>query len=195
MILAGVAVDPGWPLCAGGDPPPDAHGGDRRVSYRASFLADPYQAVHLCQRLRARAVRVNAFTFSSSSVGRLALTLYRLLRDQALDLDGDDQALLDELASVRLVESAPGVYRIDHDASEHDDRVISLALAAQALVERPSGQATVRSAGAMRLPGGPVGRGPTGAKPSGPLPDFVRRMNRRMGVVAQPGHYKAPGER
>ena len=38
--------------------------------------------------------------------------------------------VLDELARVRLVETAPGAYRIDRDASDHDDRVLSLALCA-----------------------------------------------------------------
>ena len=33
-----------------------------------------------------------------------------------------------------LVETAPSSYLIDHDASAHDDRVISLALAAYKLV-------------------------------------------------------------
>ena len=37
-------------------------------------------------------------------------------------------------ANVRLVETAPGSYRIDHDSGQHDDRVISLALAAQRLL-------------------------------------------------------------
>lgn len=122
-------------------------------AYRASLVADPFQAVHLCQRLRSRGVRVREFTFSGASVGRLALTLYRLLRDAALDLDGDDAALLDELCRVRLVETAPGAYRIDHDPAEHDDRVISLALAAHALVE--TGQprpATTSSAAGVRVP-------------------------------------------
>ena len=46
----------------------------------------------------------------------------------------DDPELIDELANVKLVETAPSSYRIDHDASAHDDRVISLALAAYRLV-------------------------------------------------------------
>ena len=42
--------------------------------------------------------------------------------------------LIDELANVKLVETAPSSYRIDHDSSQHDDRVISLALAAHRLI-------------------------------------------------------------
>jgi hypothetical protein len=50
----------------------------------------------------------------------------------------DDQDLVDELVNVRLRETAPGQYRIDHDADKHDDRVISLALVAHRLAERPA---------------------------------------------------------
>ncbi len=78
------------------------------------------------------------FTFSSASVGRLALTLYRLLRDRGLDLPDDDE-LVAELSSVVLRESQPGNYRIDTTGHGHDDRVISLALVAQHLASQSSG--------------------------------------------------------
>jgi hypothetical protein len=42
--------------------------------------------------------------------------------------------------NVRLRETAPGVFRIDHDPDRHDDRVISLALVAHRLAERPTTQ-------------------------------------------------------
>ena len=61
--------------------------------------------------------------------------MLQLLRERALRLP-DDEALLGELASVKLRESSPGVYRIDHDADKHDDRAVALALAAQRLLER-----------------------------------------------------------
>jgi hypothetical protein len=51
-------------------------------------------------------VSVRPFTFSSASVGRLAVTLFNLLRDRRLDLP-DDGALVDELAHVRLRETSP----------------------------------------------------------------------------------------
>jgi phage FluMu gp28-like protein len=78
-------------------------------------------------------VSVVEFNFSQSSVGRLALTLYRLLRDHQLALPPDED-LIDELSNVHLVETSPGSYRIDHDPDKHDDRVISLALAANHLL-------------------------------------------------------------
>jgi len=104
-----------------------------RAYSRAEVVCDPWQAAHLTQNLRNRRVRIQEFPFSSQSVGRLAITLHRLLRDHQVALP-DDPDLIDELANVKLVETAPSSYRIDHDASQHDDRVISLALAAHRLV-------------------------------------------------------------
>ena len=106
--------------------------------YPGRMVFDPWQSVHLMQRLRAHGISVEEFTFSSASVGRLAVTLYRLLRDRLLDLPDDDE-LISELSSVVLRENAPGVYRIDTTGQGHDDRVISLALAAQHLASQGSG--------------------------------------------------------
>jgi len=104
-----------------------------RAYSRATVVVDPWQAQHMIQNLRNRRVRIEEFLFSAQSVGRLAITLYRLLRDHQVALP-DDPDLIDELANVKLVETAPSSYRIDHDSSQHDDRVISLALAAHRLV-------------------------------------------------------------
>ncbi len=100
---------------------------------RATVVCDPWQAAHLMQNLRNRRVRIQEFPFTAQSVGRLAITLHRLLRDHQVALS-DDPDLIDELVNVKLVETAPSSYRIDHDSSQHDDRVISLALAAHRLV-------------------------------------------------------------
>jgi phage FluMu gp28-like protein len=72
-------------------------------------------------------------------VGHLASTLHLLLRDRGLALP-DDPELLDELANVRLRETAPGVLRMDHDPDKHDDRAITLAMAAHDLLNNaPTG--------------------------------------------------------
>jgi hypothetical protein len=105
-------------------------------TYGAQLVFDPFQAAHLAQRLKARRVQVAPFTFSQASVGRLAVTMFGLLRDHCLDLP-NDEALIDELAAVRLRETAPGVVRMDHSASGHDDRVIATAMAASHLLEQP----------------------------------------------------------
>ena len=104
-----------------------------RAYSRAEVVCDPWQAAHLMQNLRNPRVRIQEFPFSAQSVGRLAVTLHRLLRDHQVTLP-DDPDLIDELANVKLVETSPSSYRIDHDSSAHDDRVISLALAAHKLV-------------------------------------------------------------
>ena len=105
--------------------------------FGAEVVLDTWQAVQLAQGLRDEGSRVHEFTFSSQSVGRLAMTLHRLLRDRALALP-DDPELLEELANVRLRETSPGVLRMDHDPDKHDDRAIALALAAHHLLNRPT---------------------------------------------------------
>ncbi len=94
----------------------------------AKVYADPFQAVHLIQRLRARHVRITPHQFTSRSNAELALTLHNLLRERRIVLQ-DDADLRDELANVRLRETSPGVYRIDHVQGRHDDRAIALGLA------------------------------------------------------------------
>ena len=108
------------------------------TEYRANIVFDPWQSAGTLQRLNARGVRCSEFTFSATSVGRIAAVLHRLLRDRLLALP-DDDALLDELRNVRLRETAPGVVRLDHDSDGHDDRAVALAMAAHRIVESPHG--------------------------------------------------------
>jgi hypothetical protein len=82
-------------------------------------------------------VFVDEFVFSQQSVGRLALTLHNLIKEHALAIP-DDAELIEELSNVRLKETAPGVYRLDHDPDKHDDRAVALALAAQWLLQLPA---------------------------------------------------------
>ena len=110
----------------------------------ARIVIDPWQAVGMAQRLRGRGVAVQEFNFTSASVGRLASALHQLLRNRALALP-NDEALLDELANVRLRETTPGVYRLDHDPDQHDDRAIALGLAANQLLSRPIPQPQLRA--------------------------------------------------
>ena len=104
----------------------------------ARIVADPWQAVGMLQRLQRRGVRVEEFSFSSASVGHLAQALLLALRDHRLALP-DDPELLGELARVRLKESAPNVYRLDHDAGDRDDRAVALGLAVLALETQSGG--------------------------------------------------------
>lgn len=101
-----------------------------RIYDRPTIVFDPWNAQGMLERLEGIGARCEVFTFSQTSVGRLALTLYQLLRDRQISLP-NDQELLDELAAVRLVQTTPGVFRMDHNPNRHDDRAIALALAAQ----------------------------------------------------------------
>lgn len=101
----------------------------------AGAILDPWQSAGLSQRLMSRGVLAEEYVFSAQSVGRLASTLLLLVRNHALALP-DDPELIDELANLRLRETSPGVFRLDHDPDKHDDRAIALALVAQRLVGR-----------------------------------------------------------
>jgi hypothetical protein len=163
------------------------------TDYRASIRLDPWQAIGLAQRLRVRGVAVTEWTFSPVSVGRLAMTLHLLMREHRLALP-DDAELLDELATVRLRESTPGVYRLDHDESGHDDRAVALGLAALALTERTEGR------GSVTVPSSaPVVRTMTDARP-GLQPVFAVRaaaenMPRGLRAILVPGSGNDPERR
>ena len=120
---------------------------------RARVRLDPWQGLHLAERLRRAGVSVQEFTFGSASVGRLATTLVELVREHALALP-DDADLLDELRNVRLRESSPGVYRLDHDRNRHDDRAVAVSLAASHLVEKGASPSPARTWSAFREPRG-----------------------------------------
>ena len=117
----------------------------------APVVFDVYQAAQMTQVLQRRGVRTVPFTFSAQSVGKLGLTLYQLLRARRLALP-DDRDLLDELAHVRIRESSPGVYRLDHDRDGHDDRAVALALAAQHLLSSAGSGGRLRYYGPATLP-------------------------------------------
>jgi hypothetical protein len=102
------------------------------------------------------------------------MTLHLLLREHRLALP-DDPGLLEELATVRLRESTPGVYRLDHDASGHDDQAVALGLAALALTERAEGRGSITSAAGRRV----EPRTNTDARPTLPLSQ-VRAAARAM---------------
>ena len=95
--------------------------------HRPKLSFDPHQAAQLSERLRSAGARAEEFPFTTGSVNRLARSLYGALRDRAIVLPDDDE-LLDELASVRLVETGPGLVRLDHNRSGHDDQAVAIAL-------------------------------------------------------------------
>jgi hypothetical protein len=90
---------------------------------------DPAQAWQMMQRLRRRGVLCREHAFTASSNSRRTLLLLQLVREHRLQLP-DDRELVDELMNLRVREMSPGVYRYDHDATKHDDRVTALSLVA-----------------------------------------------------------------
>lgn len=174
------------------------------TTYGAPIRLDPWQAAGLAQRLRARGIRVEEWTFSAVSVGRIAMTLHLLLRERRLDLP-DDPDLLDELSNVRLRETRPGVYRLDHDSGHHDDRAVSLGLAALALTERPDvGTASVsvprgkvrRTLNTRAAATGSLGRQSSGIVARGLAHDRAKGMPRGVrGILGVPGAHDDPRRR
>lgn len=113
-----------------------------REYHRAPVHADPYQAVGLLQRLKARGVRAEQFTFSAQSVGRVANALHLALRNRLLLLPKDEE-LIGELGRVRLRETSPGAVRLEHDSGEHDDQAVAIAIACAVLQGKVGGFATM----------------------------------------------------
>lgn len=148
-------------------------------AYRAPVRIDPWQAIGLAQRLRSRNIDVREWAFTAQSVGRLALNLHLLLREHRLALP-DDPALLDELANVRLRETAPGVFRLDHDSGKHDDRAAALGLAALALTERPDLAGQGRLTNPARRRPDPITRTFKGGRPELPARLALRQDARAM---------------
>jgi phage terminase large subunit-like protein len=118
----------------------------------ATVVFDPHQAIELTQRLARRGARVIKFDFTAASVARLALALYEALRNRTLAIPNDPD-LLDELGSVRLKETSPGIFRLDHDPDKHDDRAVAVAMAAERLLSRPPSRPGTVSVPRGRIPG------------------------------------------
>jgi hypothetical protein len=160
-----------------------------RRYHRARVRLDPWQAVHLAQRLRREGLVVDEFTFSASSVGKLAMSLLQLVRERSLALP-DDAALVDELRNVRVRESSPGVYRLDHDRHRHDDRAIALALAASYLLDRGTVPATARTWSAFTMAPNPP---QTARRRRTPFyTTFAARMAKEYGDAYAPGQTREP---
>ncbi len=144
--------------------------------YRCTIVADPYQAAQLVQRLQGRGVSARTWTFSATSVGRLGSGLHVLLRERLLSIPKDD-ALLDELRRVRLRETSPGVFRLDHATGQHDDQAVAVALAASVLLETANTPARSVSVANMRLPPSIPG----GGMPLGAGRDLAVELSRGFG--------------
>lgn len=122
------------------------------------FVFDPAKGEQMMQHLRADGLRVEEFTFTERSVGQLGSLLFSLISQRLIDLPADE-GLLDELAHVKLVERLSGM-RLDHAYGRHDDRAVSIALAARRLLDAPrSGPGIVVAAAGLEFTGDLLGAG------------------------------------
>ena len=103
--------------------------------FRFRLSADPWQALHVLERLRREGIRAEEVAFSAGLKQRLASTLLQAVNDRALHLYPDDE-LRDELLGLHLVQK-PGGWTFDHSSGSHDDRAIALSLAMVAALDRP----------------------------------------------------------
>jgi hypothetical protein len=106
--------------------------------FGAPVVIDPWQAVLLGQRLQARGVRVTEFPFTGENRRKLFSALLDLVRRGQLRCRPHED-LRRELLSLEVQETATG-WRVDHRTGRHDDYVIAVGLAAQAV----TGEAAVR---------------------------------------------------
>ncbi|MBA7474857.1 hypothetical protein ES707_10219 [subsurface metagenome] len=102
---------------------------------RPLILVDPWQMKGTVQKLKSEGLRIEEFTFSTSNLAKLSNNLYHLIHNGLIKF-WKDQALIDELLSVRSVAKSYGV-RIDHISGGYSDRVITLGMSALKAVELP----------------------------------------------------------
>lgn len=99
--------------------------------FKALVVVDPWQSALMGQRLRARGVRVEEFQFTPSGRQRLFSVLLDLVRTGRLRCR-PHEALRRELLGLEVQETTAG-WRVDHRPGRHDDHVVAVALAAQAV--------------------------------------------------------------
>jgi len=108
--------------------------------YRATVYADPYQAVSMVQRLQSQQIDIETFNFTQQSNNKMAVALHTTIRGHRLAIP-DDPELIDELVNMRLIETAPNLFKLEHDSDKHNDRGSALSLALLQLADRPDGVA------------------------------------------------------
>jgi hypothetical protein len=100
----------------------------------APVVCDPWQAVLLAQRLRARGLSVVEYSFTGDSRRKLFGAVLDLVRTGRLRCRPHDD-LRRELLGLEVAETAAG-WRVDHRVGQHDDHVVAVALAAHAVATR-----------------------------------------------------------
>lgn len=95
---------------------------------RAPVWGDPSQFIQMRQNLARSGIRVKEFKFTPTSVGELGSGLVLALENLQVWLP-KIAALKDELMHVRLKQTTPGSYRLDHDEKRHDDQAVTIGMA------------------------------------------------------------------
>jgi len=97
---------------------------------------DPWQGLHLSERLRQRGLAVTEHPFTQASRARLYDDLLQLVRQRRLT-SIENKVLRAELEGLRWVERM-GLLRVDHRAGQHDDAIVALALASSVALSSES---------------------------------------------------------
>lgn len=106
------------------------------LRHRAAVVLDPWQAVLMAQRLRARGVQVEEHAFTGDSRRRLFATLLDVVRTGRLRSLPHDE-LRRELLGLEVTETTSG-WRVDHKSGRHDDHVVAVALGAVKVAAQPA---------------------------------------------------------
>jgi hypothetical protein len=106
--------------------------------YKAKLRFDRSQAEQLVQNLTRRGVRVEEYVFSQSGANRLAKAMFTHLRDRAVEIPDDDE-LIRELQTARMVETGPGTVKLQNPAGSHDDLAVAVGMCVVDLVDHPTG--------------------------------------------------------
>ena len=147
------------------------------------LVFDFHQAAQLTERLKGAGVTCEEYVFSVAGVNKLARTLYGCLRDRAILLP-DDPDLAAELSTVRLVETGPGLIRLDHRSGQHDDQAVACGLVAAALLDGSS-------AGPIRLMVASREQRLRSGIPLAPPRTPTMRLGRF--TITDPSRYRPPG--
>jgi hypothetical protein len=105
--------------------------------YHCPVYFDPYQGIHMAQMLRREGVNMIEHTFTGESRKKLFTTLLDLIRNGRLRSRPHEE-FRRELLSLEVQQTASGGWRVDHKTGRHDDHVVAVALAVQALAGQTS---------------------------------------------------------
>jgi hypothetical protein len=100
---------------------------------RARIIYDPNQARLMNEDIRASGLQTTQWDFHPKSNSKIALSLHSAISNGLVELP-DSAELVDELSHVRLRETNPGTYRLDHDPDRHDDQAVALAMVTHDLI-------------------------------------------------------------